>query len=183
MTAVGWGRRFRQDFRLPQNLVHIALLYFHYKRQPENHISVFRLPFVARQNHTNTSRLCGFATHAVCQSSTKVRVRACGTSPTRRLIGISDLSRYSCSHHPHSKHKGSLKTVFPTFRLPHSRQTTSVLSHNHYPAPRPQETHSPPHQAHDSGRAVQKSPCQSPPHSAPTPRLCSPHKHRLACQK
>jgi len=76
MTAVGWGRRFRQDFRLPQNLVHIALLYFHYKRQPENHISVFRLPFVARQNHTNTSRLCGFTTHAVCKSSTKVRVRA-----------------------------------------------------------------------------------------------------------
>ena len=183
MTVAGWVWRFRQGFRLPQNLVHIALLYFHYKRQPENHISVFRLPFVARQNHTNTNRACGFATHAVCQSSTKVRVRACGTSPTHRLIGISDLSRYSCSHHPHSKHKGSLKTVFPTFRLPHSRQTTSVLSHNHYPAPRPQETHSPPHQAHDSGRAVQKSPCQSPPHSAPTPRLCSPHKHRLACQK
>ncbi len=183
MTVAGWVWRFRQGFRLPQNLVHIALLYFHYKRQPENHISVFRLPFVARQNHTNTNRACGFATHAVCQSSTKVRVRACGTSPTHRLIGISDLSRYSCSHHPHSKHKGSLKTVFPTFRLPHSHQTTSVLSHNHYPAPRPQETHSLPPQAHGAGRAVQKPPCQSPPHSAPTPRPCSPHKHRLACQK
>ena len=41
------------------------------RRQPENHI--------ARQNNNDTSTVCGFATHAVCNTSTQARVRTYDT--------------------------------------------------------------------------------------------------------
>ena len=46
----------------------------HVIRQPENAVSLFQAAYVV----DNTSRVCGFATHAVYQFP-----RACGTHSTR----------------------------------------------------------------------------------------------------